>query len=116
MRNGRGAGVPGPDEVHIDYRAPVLGSRSVPRCDCQYTGVGDGAVQPAQFVDAIIDSGAQSRFVADISDSADATPAEFGDQTRRLGQVVLGSQVIFDLRHGPADVDENEIRTLLGES
>src|ERR1700744_4781352 len=71
---------------------------------------------PPRFVDALVDRRAHSRFVADISDSAHTAAAVRGDQTHRLGQVVLGGQVVFDLRQGLTEVDENEISALLGES
>jgi hypothetical protein len=54
-------------------------------------------------------------FVADVDDSAHAATAEIYYHTYRFGQVIRSGQGIFDLRQGLADVDQDQVRTLLGQ-
>ena len=109
------ASVPHPDQVRVDHRAPVLGSRSVPRPDRQHTGVGDRSVQAAQFTHAFIDGFAQLGFVANVDDTTHTAAAGLLDETHSLGEIVLGGQRIFELRQGLTNVDKDEVRTFLGK-
>src|SRR5690606_11328714 len=79
-------------------------------------GVGDDDVQPAEFLDSVVDHLLQGVEVADVDLRGDDTAIESLDQFGCLGEVFGGRRRDgAPLGDGAADVDGDDVGALLGE-
>jgi len=107
--------VPHALEVGVDDRVEHRFGAGVRVTDRHHSGVGDDDVDIAERVDPGLHCGFQLRQIANIGDSR-CSPASGGlDQPYGLVEIGLGAQRVRNSVDIRADVDGDDVGTLLGE-
>ncbi len=115
VRDRRLGRVPDPGQVGVDHVLPgsliQLGSQPVGRD----AGVGRHDVQPAQLGHAVVQSRLQRGIIADVGLGRHDPPVQRLDLLDRLGQVLRRRHRVRYRLHLAAQVDRDDVGTLLGQ-
>src|SRR4051794_33904797 len=105
--------MPRPGQVDVEHVLPHVLRHGVERAVTADAGVGRDDVQSPESSDTLGEHPVQGGAVANVRSASDDPAACLLDETRSLGEVVGGAEIVGDALDRLAEVDCDDVGTLL---